>query len=1139
MCHLGVEQGLASTAFRQIDREQNLVGAERNLPFDFLLSVGAFVERHFGGQRVGGDLADGAANEDSIVPWEGLGGHIALALSGIGRIRRDGGIAQQRPSRGRPGSGLRADRSRRFLDKQVDVGIAVPGDFHLEIADERFVDRRLEGGSLLCLAGLTQLFDRRLGEPSGPCGDVALIGGPLMGEHARAGPAQRRHIVGPGGETHADRKCLAIRRIEPGYLLADADRLLQRSEPCQVVGERQELRGACGKISRREQSPLHFGLGLARRFECHRQGFIHPWFGMPGGDGGRDEVGSVVVTALFAEIGRRDPQPCEPEREVALVASGPGRGVRLVGGLLCGSGAGREVAGDRAAEVRGLDDVGRQACVAGAALRPALGGSGERFGLRGGALGRGAAGLPSLSDSGPGVGDLEHAAAAATDATAHHAAAAAEAAALTAVDASGSAQAAAGLKRIDATLRIHGDHEVGHRVDLHDHRLGSLVFRRDHEHLVLDEIREVEIAEQQTQRGAERDARHVLRDRGFEIEPRVFEGLGVDLDGDALGVLDLRDHVAERRLGELEVLHRLAERIVDLLLVAAGVGEVDRLVLFAQLRDLAPPGRVGIDDRRLVGHRDRRDVDLMEAVHEAPLDVALRAHVFGVIVPDPGLDEGLAGEHAGRHRHWMVREQFGGLFHELLTRKPLGFIEHRGRGLVAGDGVVELSRVVAEHHWVAFGAVVADADAFLDEGVVAFGELLDAVFPPPEVFIEPHPFPSDGPGALRREVALGFFAGADDRLPDADFYLPQQPIAHRGVEVVRCLHAALQVFQVGAGLVGVGGHQLAGVAKPHCRLLFELLGPDLAQAIELGQLLRIVRDVAGRRQRPWVGCGRRQLLERVASRIVCSRGGFVVIRLAVQADGRLGLLQALECDRVHERRIDVVWVAPEGRHSEPEGRLVGPGGRSLFRQRRQLGGLVPDRRPGEIEPLAAEEWQEHAVGRKRIAEELAEVSVFLAGVDGRDLDDGRPGGVALGRALHGEIEPAICEQSADEQDGIAVGAERRQPSGQAAIVRSRRLRREHDVFGPEHGSDGEGPEPCAGVACRSGLVGDEQHAAGGVREGGEAGPVHLFSDADARHGDPFRAELFLECEEIGSIDAVEARPVADVDDGPARRRPCE
>ena len=472
----------------------------------------------------------------------------------------------------------------------------------------------------------------------------------------------------------------------------------------------------------------------------------------------------------------------------------------------------------------------------------------------------------------------------------------------------------------------------------------------------------------------------------------------------------------------------------------------------------------------------------------------------------------------------------------MLTRKPLGFIEHRGRGLVAGDGVVELPRVVAEHNGVAFGTVVADADAFLDERVVAFGELLDAVFPPPEVFIEPHSFPSDGPGALRREVALGFFAGADDRFPDADLDLPQQPVAHRGVEVVRCLHAALQVFEVGAGLVGVGGHQLAGVAKPHCRLLFELLGPHLAQPIELGQLLRIVRDVAGRRQRPWVGCRGGQLLECVA----VGNGSVVRIgRLAVQRDGHFGLLQAFACDRVHECRVDVVRVAPEGRHSEPEGRLVGPGGRSLFRQRRQLGGLVPDRRPGEVEPLAAEEWQEHAVGGKRIAEQLAEVGVFLAGVDGRDLDDGRPGGGVLGRAGHGEVEPAVFEQSADEQDGIAVGTERGQPSGQAAVVRRRRLGREHDVFGPEHGSDGEGPEPCAGVACRSGLVGDEQHPAGGVGEGGEAGPVDLVADADTRHGDALCAELFLECEEIGRVDAVEPRPVTDVDDGPACRRPCE
>ena len=270
-----------------------------------------------------------------------------------------------------------------------------------------------------------------------------------------------------------------------------------------------------------------------------------------------------------------------------------------------------------------------------------------------------------------------------------------------------------------------------------------------------------------------------------------------------------------------------------------------------------------------------------------------------------------------------------------------------------------------------------------------------------------------------------------------------------------------------------------------------------------------------------------------------SRGVIRIGRLAVQGDGHFGLLQAFACDRVHECRVDVVRVAPQGRHREPQGRLVSAGGRSLFRQCRQLGGLVPDRRSGEVEPLAAEEWQEHAVGGKGIAEQLAEVGVFLAGVDGRDLDDGRPGGGVLGRAHHGEVEPAIFEHSSDEQDGIAVGTERGQPSGQAAVVRRRRLGREHDVFGPEYGSDGEGPEPRAGVACRSGLVGNEQHAAGGVGEGGEAGPVHLVADADTRHGDALRAELFLECEEIGRVDAVEARPVTDVDDGPACRRPRE
>ena len=91
--------------------------------------------------------------------------------------------------------------------------------------------------------------------------------------------------------------------------------------------------------------------------------------------------------------------------------------------------------------------------------------------------------------------------------------------------------------------------------------------------------------------------------------------------------------------------------------------------------------------------------------------------------------------------------------------------------------------------------------------------------------------------------------------------------------------------------------------------------------------------------------------------------------------------------------------------------------------------------------------------------------------------------------------------------------------------------RERDVSRPGHGLDRETADPAAG---RSGIVADPgngQHATRRVGKRRQTCPVHLGTDADARHRHPLIAEQGQEPGKIGRIDAVEAGAVSDVDHG--------
>ncbi len=121
-----------------------------------------------------------------------------------------------------------------------------------------------------------------------------------------------------------------------------------------------------------------------------------------------------------------------------------------------------------------------------------------------------------------------------------------------AVHAVGTAHAATGLKRVHARAGVDGQHEVRDRIHLHHQALLGLFLCGDKQHLVFDEIRQVNGAEQQSQGRPQRNARQVLSDRRVEVDARILERLLVEFDRNVVGVADLGDDIAERRLVKLE-----------------------------------------------------------------------------------------------------------------------------------------------------------------------------------------------------------------------------------------------------------------------------------------------------------------------------------------------------------------------------------------------------------------------------------------------------------------------------------------------------------------------------------------------------------------------------------------------------------
>ena len=207
---LRLEQRLATTPLGEIDRKHRVFRADRHLPPDLLLPIGAPVERQLHGHRVGRHLAVGFVDEDTVGAGEGLAGDVAFPLRGVRRIGGDIGVGQECSPRRRPRGCQGADRAGRLLDDHVDVGIAVPRKLDLDVADEGFVDRIAERLGLFHLSPLLQAGDRSLRQPRGSGRHLLLACRPFVGKHPRTRPLERGDVVLLGGERHRQSERLAV-----------------------------------------------------------------------------------------------------------------------------------------------------------------------------------------------------------------------------------------------------------------------------------------------------------------------------------------------------------------------------------------------------------------------------------------------------------------------------------------------------------------------------------------------------------------------------------------------------------------------------------------------------------------------------------------------------------------------------------------------------------------------------------------------------------------------------------------------------------------------------------------------------------------------------------------------------------------
>ena len=404
-------------------------------------------------------------------------------------------------------------------------------------------------------------------------------------------------------------------------------------------------------------------------------------------------------------------------------------------------------------------------------------------------------------------------------AAAHAASTHAAAHALAAIDTALPSHAAACLEGIHARAWIDRHHQIGDWIDLDDQVFLGLLLGRDQEHFVFDEVGEIDVAEQQSQGGSQRNPRQVLGDWRVQIDARVFECLDVKFHRDALRIADLDDDIAERGFRELESRHGFIQDGVDFLLLAARVRQVDRLVLLAEAGELLPAFSARVEDGRFIGEGNAGNVGQMEDIHKPAFLVAADAGVLSVVIEDPGDEGGRAAHLASRHRDRII-----GVERRRLLSDDLGDVPLRLHKRVRGP-------------------LVAHADPLLHQRVIPFGQLLDLLLAPLQLAGQPGPLAADGCPPLVDEIAFHLFPRPHDRFSNPHLDLREETLPHAGVEVVGLVDDLLLFLEPLAGQIGIAGKQVSRRAEFHGRVLLQTLGPHPAHRLEFGEFA--ARPVGG------------------------------------------------------------------------------------------------------------------------------------------------------------------------------------------------------------------------------------------------------------------------------------------------------
>ncbi len=485
----------------------------------------------------GGDFAPHATDQAAVGAAETAGANIVLAIAFVTLADRPaGGIAQQHAPRAGPRIAQRAERACRFLHNQVDISVTQPGDLDDAISGDGLVQGGLVSRCLSVQFLGLQFIQGGLGGPEGIQPHVLMLLRQGLAEDAHGGPLDALGVLQLLCDFQACHVGFRPLRCQGGRLTVDAQGPSVQAVVFQLDPQGQEVDRLHGEICGRHQYPLDLLAGFARGFQGQRHPLIHPRLGRTvpqrrtqqaqkgveflGGQQAAHGLAYLGGFRLLLEV----PIPDRVRWGVDLTSNDPIG--RLQEGRGCRGGIGTGLATRSKCQVV-MDAEGAEAVVTG-------------------------------------VRDVEHAAAesahathasteathASTEAT-HASTEATHAAHATAESSHTTHHSHAAHHAHPSAHRVRRHHKVGHRIDLEDEVGIGLLWGRDQQHFVFDDISQIQVAEQQAQGGSQRDPSQALRHRCATLDAQRLEGLVVQLDFDPVPILEIIHDFRERRVREV------------------------------------------------------------------------------------------------------------------------------------------------------------------------------------------------------------------------------------------------------------------------------------------------------------------------------------------------------------------------------------------------------------------------------------------------------------------------------------------------------------------------------------------------------------------------------------------------------------